>query len=42
MLYEIYTDGDLVGQLYGECKTEAIVKARLIWKLTGNVTAEAL
>ena len=42
MLYEIYADGKQVGQLFGACKSEAIAKARLIWKLKGYVTAVAL
>jgi len=41
-LYEIYTDGQLVGQLFGYSKKEAIAKARLIWKLSGYVTACAV
>ena len=42
MLYEIYTDGYLVGQLYGESASDAVAKAKIIWKLTGIVKAFVL
>ena len=39
-LWTIYTDGFEVGNLTGYTAKEAESKARLIWKLQGNVKAE--
>lgn len=42
MLYEIFVDGNTIGQLYGKTMIEAIEKAKFIWKLTGSITAKAI
>jgi len=42
VLYCITVDSEKVGHLYGKNETEAIDKAKFIWKLTGRVNAKAV